>query len=217
MNKDEYKKKFKEDDAVGWLSIDKLTEELYTNQEPKHYGTLDKYGLGGEDPLDGVSIFESKNQQDHYHFVSYGMSNLYYDLENCGQEFSGWGFEFTFRLIPFEEDKEEPKWVISLMQNLAKYVFNSEKWFEDYHFIPANGPIRLNTETDISAIAFIEDPEMGIIETPNGHVQFLQMVGITTTEYEQLKQNPKTTEAKILLDRLTKENPLLITDLKRKQ
>lgn len=216
MNKDDYKNKFKEDDAVGWLSIDELTEKLYPNQEPKHYGTVIKYMLGGEDPLDGVSIYKSKNQNDHYHFVSYGMSNLYYDLENCEEEFSGWGFEFTFRLIPFDEDEEEPKWVVSLMQNLAKYVFNSKKWFEEYHFIPANGPIRSNTETDITAIAFVEDPEMGAIKTPNGNVQFLQMVGITSNEYEQLKQNPKTTETKILLDKLKKENPLLITDLKRK-
>ncbi|AXT54449.1 suppressor of fused domain protein [Aquimarina sp. AD1] len=216
MTKEEYKRKFEEDEAVGWLSLDKLTEKLYPNQEPKHYGTVIKYMLGGEDPLDGVSIYESKNQNNHYHFVSYGMSNLYYDLDNCEEEFSGWGFEFTFRLIPFEEDNEDPKWVISLMQNLAKYVFNSKKWFEEYHFIPANGPIRLNTETNIIAIAFVEDPEMGTIKTPNGNVQFLQMVGITTEEYEQLKQNPKTGETKIVLDRLKKENPLLITDLKRK-
>ncbi|MBQ4804010.1 suppressor of fused domain protein [Aquimarina sp. MMG015] len=216
MTKEEYKRKFEEDEAVGWLSLDKLTEKLYPNQEPKHYGTVIKYMLGGEDPLDGVSIYESKNQNNHYHFVSYGMSNLYYDLDNCEEEFSGWGFEFTFRLIPFEEDNEDPKWVISLMQNLAKYVFNSKKWFEEYHFIPANGPIRLNTETNITAIAFVEDPEMGTIKTPNGNVQFLQMVGITTEEYEQLKQNPKTGETKIVLDRLKKENPLLITDLKRK-
>ncbi|WP_027391967.1 suppressor of fused domain protein [Aquimarina latercula] len=216
MTKEEYKRKFEEDEAVGWLSLDKLTEKLYPNQEPKHYGTVIKYMLGGEDPLDGVSIYESKNQNNHYHFVSYGMSNLYYDLDNCEEEFSGWGFEFTFRLIPFKEDNEDPKWVISLMQNLAKYVFNSKKWFEEYHFIPANGPIRLNTETNITAIAFVEDPEMGTIKTPNGNVQFLQMVGITTEEYEQLKQNPKTGETKIVLDRLKKENPLLITDLKRK-
>ncbi|WP_196889435.1 suppressor of fused domain protein [Aureivirga sp. CE67] len=216
MKKDEYKSKFNEEDAVGWFSIDEVTTKLYPNQEPKHFGTIIKYMLGGEDPLDGVSIYESKNQKDHYHFVSYGMSNLYYDIENCEEEYSRWGFEFTFRLAPFDEDPEEPKWVVSLMQNLAKYVFNSKNWFEEYHFIPANGPIRLNTETDITAIAFIEDPEMGSIDTPNGKVQFLQMVGITTEEYKQLKLNPKTTEVKLLLEKLKKENPLLITDLKRK-
>jgi hypothetical protein len=42
------------------------------------------------------------------------------------------------------------------------------------------------------------------------------MVGITTSEYEQLKQNSNTNETKILLDRLKEKNPLLITDLKRR-
>lgn len=216
MNIEDYKTRFDEDDAVGWLSIDEVTDKLYPDQEPNHYATVIKYILGGEDPLDGVSIYKSNNQQEHYHLVSYGMSNLYYDTESADSEFSGWGFEFTFRLAPFEDDNDDPKWAVSLMQNLAKYVFDSKNWFEEYHFIPANGPIRLDTETDITAIAFVEDTEMGTIDTPNGKVQFLQMVGITTSEYEQLKQNSNTNETKILLDRLKEKNPLLITDLKRR-
>ncbi len=216
MNLDEYKKKYSEDDAVGWLAIDEAIGKLYPNQEPKHYGTVLKYMLGGEDPLDGVSIYQSESQSPHYHFVSYGMSGLYYDEESAGGEHSGWGFEFTFRLFPIEEDKDDPKWAIHLMQNLARYVFNSKKWFEAYHFIPANGPIRLGTETDITAIAFIQDEELGTIATPHGAVQFLQMVGITTEEYETLKKHPKTTETKKLLDSLKESNPLLITDLTRK-
>ncbi|HAA16044.1 MAG TPA: riboflavin biosynthesis protein [Cytophagales bacterium] len=216
MDQAEYKKRFGEEDAVGWLSIDKVTEALYPGQEPRHFGTVVKYMMGGPDPLDGVSIFTAQRQQEHLHLVSYGMSNLYYDEKAAGGEFSGWGFEFTFRLVPFDEDHGDPKWAISLMQNLGKYVFNSKKWFEEYHFIPANGPIRLDTETEITAVAFVQDPEMGTINTPHGQVQFLQLVGITAAEYEVLKKNPKTTETKKLLGQLKKDNPLLITDLKRK-
>ncbi|MBL3657187.1 suppressor of fused domain protein [Fulvivirga sediminis] len=216
MTKEEYKKKFDEDDAVGWLSMDAVTERIYPGQEPRNYGPNTRYILGGEDPLDGVSIYDSQKQQDHYHIVSYGMSNLYYDPESVKSEFSGWGFEFTFRLAPFEGDKEDPLWVAALMQNLAKYVFDSKNWFEEFHFITANGPIRLDTNTDITAIAFIEDPELGSINTPNGKLQFLQMVGITSQEYELLSKKPETTETKKLLSHLKKQNPLLITDLNRK-
>ncbi|MGI9527821.1 MAG: suppressor of fused domain protein [Weeksellaceae bacterium] len=219
MNLEEYRKKYKikgEEKPVGWLCIDEATEKLYPKQEPKHYATILKYSLGGEDPLDGVSMYKSETQQSHNHFVSYGMSNLYYDEESLGTEYSKWGFEFTFRLAPFEEDKGEPKWVVSLMQNLARYVFESGNWFEEYHFIPANGPIRLETETEITALAFIQDPELKKIDTPHGEVQFLQIVGITSSEYEKLKLNPTKEEAKKLLDKLQKDNPLLITDLNRK-
>jgi hypothetical protein len=216
MNLEEYKKQFKKDDAVGWISIDNKLEEIYPKQAPEHFAPLVSYSLGGEDPLDGISIYKSDKQENHFHFVSYGFSNLYYDEEAVKDEFSKWGFELTFRLKPFEQDNGDPKWVLALMQNLAKYIFSSKKWFEEYHFIPANGPIRLNTETEITALAFVLDPELGTINTPNGSVSFLQMVGITSAEYETLMKNPKKEETKKLLDELIKSNPLLITDLSRK-
>jgi len=214
MNKEEYIKKFTEDDAVGWLSIDAEVDKIYPNQEPQHFGTLIKYMLGGEDPLDGISVYESNEQEPHYHFVSYGFSELYYDEEKAGGEFSKFGFELTFRLK--KENNDQFHWAMNLMQNLAKYVFKSGKWFEEFHFIPANGPIKLESATDITALAFVLDPELGKIETPHGEVSFLQMVGLTTSEYEQLKLNPKLAETEKLMEKLKETNPLLITDLNRK-
>ena len=76
MNLEEYKQKFTEDDAVGWLAIDEKLNEIYGQQEPQHFGTIKKYMLGGKDPLDGISVYESQKQQDHYHIVSYGLSEL---------------------------------------------------------------------------------------------------------------------------------------------
>lgn len=214
MKKEDYKKQFIEDDAVGWLSIDAELEKIYPNQEPKHFGTLIKYMLGGEDPLDGISVYESNAQEPHYHMVSYGFSELYYDEEKAGGEFSKFGFELTFRLK--KENNENFHWAMNLMQNLAKYVFKSGKWFEEFHFIPTNGPIKLESDTDITALAFVLDPELKKIDTPHGEVSFLQMVGLTTSEYEQLKQNPKLVETEKLIEKLKATNPLLITDLNRK-
>ncbi|MFH6994514.1 suppressor of fused domain protein [Flavobacterium sp. FlaQc-48] len=214
MTLDEYKKEFSEDDAVGWLAIDKQLDELYPNQEPKHFAPPIPYMLGGEDPLDGISIYESKKQTDHFHFVTYGFSELYYDEEKLENEFSKWGFELTFRLKPFQDDSETPGWPIALLQNIAKYVFSSGNWFEEFHYMPANGPIRLETETEITALLFVNDPELEKIQTPHGEVSFLQIVGITSAEYDHLKENPETAEA--LYHKLKENNPLLITDLTRK-
>lgn len=74
--------------------------------------------LGGEHPLDGVSYYESKNQEDHYHFVTYGFSELYYNEEKVEGEFSKWGFELTFRLKPFEADNGNPSWAVALYKTL---------------------------------------------------------------------------------------------------
>lgn len=90
------------------------------------------------------------------------------------------------------------------------------RWFEENHYIPVNGPIRLNTDTEIVGFAFALDPELGKINTPHGEVSFLQLVGITSSELERLKANSTTSEVEKLINELKKENPLLITDLNRK-
>ncbi len=219
MTRKEYKEFYDEEDAVGWIEIDKKLHEVYVDQEPRHYAPPLHYMLGGEDPLDGVSIFDSDKQQFHRHLVSYGMSELYYDEEAAGGEFSKWGFEFTFRLNPFSEDADDPTWVVNMMNNLARYVIKSERWFEEYHVIPANGPIRLNSETeiDIVGVAFVLDPELGKIETPHGEVCFLQMVGLTSKEMARIKSSTSVyDEVKNVIEEMRKGNPLLITDLLRK-
>lgn len=143
------------------------------------------------------------------------MSDLYYNEDAVDNEFSKWGFEFTIRLKD-EKGMEDPLWAYNMMQNLARYVSQSEKWFEEFHFIPANGPIKLESDTDIVGLAFVIDPELGEIETPNGKVSFLQMVGITSKELKRLQDNPTLSEVEKLLNELRKDNPLLITDLERK-
>ncbi|NDV96279.1 suppressor of fused domain protein [Dysgonomonas sp. 521] len=219
MTQKEYKSTFDEDDAVGWHEIDKAVESLYGKQEPRHYAPPLHYMVGGTDPLDGVSIYDAEKQEHHRHLVSYGMSELYYNEEAAGGEFSKWGFEFTFRLKPFAEDGNDPTWVVNLMNNLARYVIKSGKWFEEYHVIPANGPIRLNskTEIDIVGIAFVLDPELGKIQTPHGEVAFLQMVGLTSKEMDRIKTSDSVyDEVKNVLEEIKAINPLMITDLTRR-
>ena len=87
MNLEEYKKQFNEDDSVGWNFIDKELVKIYSEQEPKHYAPTIHYALGGEEPLDGISIYKSEQQTKHFHFVTYGFSELYYDEESSGGEF----------------------------------------------------------------------------------------------------------------------------------
>ena len=215
MTLEEYKKRFNEDNSVGWDFIDTELRKIYSEQEPLHFAPTPHYALGGEEPLDGISIYKSDKQTKHFHLVTYGFSELYYDEESVGGEYSKYGFELTFRL-KMENKDDNINWACNLLQNLAKYVFKSGKWFEEFHFIPANGPIRSEFDTEITALAFVVDSELGKIETPHGEVMFLQMVGLTTNEYEELKQNPNTNETEKLIKKLRQNNELLITDLNRK-
>ena len=170
-----------DDLAMGWKAIERPLKELYPAQEPLHWGTIIRYRLGGNDPLDGISAYQSNHDRPHWHFVSFGMSELY--AKECeNKEYSGWGFEFTFRLTQGTNEAEPPMWVLSFLQNLARYVYESGNTFGPGHHMPLNGPIAHNTETDIQSIIFINDPELPPMETPNGKVACLQIVGITNDE-----------------------------------
>ncbi len=213
---EEYRKKYSDDDAPGWLAIDAAVKKIYLDQEPKHWAAVPHFSVGGQDPIDGISFYEAfENGEKYYHFVTYGFSSLYYDESLLENQFSKFGFELTFRLKPYMLDNDGPKWVFGLIQNIARYVFNSGKWFEEFHYMPANGPIRLESETKLTAIAFVLDPQLGRIETPHGEVQFLQMYGITDEEYRHLKDNQQ--DASQLFKSHAVDNPMFITDLMRER
>ncbi len=215
MDLDEYKRIYEDSDrAPGWEAIDERLAQFYPDQEPKHYGATPHYSLGGKDPIDGISIYNSRaGGIEHYHFVTYGFSELYFDEEAFGGQFSKFGFELTFRLVPYPEDEDTPHWAMHMLQNIARYVFESGKWFEPYHIMPANGPIRQDTDTLVQAILFVPDPELGSIQSPHGQVEFLQVFGITQAEYERTGGKLAQTEALASHHRMA--NPYFLTDLMR--
>ena len=218
MDLETYRATFKiEDDTPGWTAIDNALANVYGKTEPlTHWGTVIKYMLGGPDPLDGISVYASNaGGRPHWHIISYGFSELYYAEECVGKDFSKYGFELTFRLLTEPEwtVEKDSVWVASLMQNIARYIFSSGKWFDPYHWMPANGPIKLNDTTLIHGIVFVEDPELPAIDTPHGQVQFLQMVGVTDKEIAAIMDKSRTPEE--IIDTLCAVDPFLVCDLKR--
>jgi suppressor of fused len=106
---------------------------------------------------------------------------------------------------------EPPAWVLNFLQNLARYVFQSGRVFQCGDFMNANGPIAIDVDTKIRSVAFAEDPELPAIETPNGRVQFIQVVGITDDEELAIKQWATLKALGVFKQYL----PLLVTDLGR--
>ncbi|MEV4417717.1 suppressor of fused domain protein [Catellatospora sp. NPDC049609] len=197
-----------DDTTPGWDAIDAALARVYPGVEPLHYGTLIKFMLGGPDPLDGISLYR---REDHWHLIGYGMSELYTKEWEDPAE-SGWGFEFTIRVAAAPGDDEPPVWAASLLQNLARYVFASGNPFGPGHHMNLNGPISLaRPDTAIRAVAFADDPELGVIDTPHGRVRFLQVVGLTLEEYEAVER----WDTERLLGVLRGRLPLLVTDLDR--
>ena len=194
------------DETPGWTAIDGALARVYGEQEPAHFGTVIKWALGGNDPLDGMSAYR---RDDHWHYVSYGLSELY-EKESEDAETSGYGFELTFRL-KCTPGETPPVWPMSLMQNLARYVFTTGNGFAAGHHLNANGPIARDEDTKLTAVLFTEDSELKTIATPHGKVTFLQMVGIAPDELAAVQE--WTSDA--LTEMLAETNPLLLTDLAR--
>lgn len=200
------------DESPGWSAIDAALRPLYGDTEPYHLGTIHKWALGGPDPLDGISVYARTEPVPHWHFISYGMTELY-EKESENPDESGWGFEFTFRLARDPAEERPPVWAANLLQNLGRYVFQSGNWFEAGHHMNVNGPIAADRDdSEIRAVAFIEDPELGEISTPHGKVVFLQVVGLATEEYEALRR----WNGDGLMAALAPHLPLFVTDVDRR-
>jgi suppressor of fused-like protein len=147
----------------------------------------------------------------HWHYITLGLSELY-EKETNFEDISGFGIELSFRLLSGNE-KTPPVWVKHFLENLAAYIFESSEGFEVYQCLDAGGVICQDVDTLLTAIAFIEDKQLKTIETPNGKLQFLQVIGLSQKELQIFAGD----NYKLWLQSYLLDNPLAVTDLARKE
>lgn len=174
--------------SAGWQAISDACRRVYPDQQhPLHFGTIIGWAVGGPDPIDGISVYRAAEPYPHWHYVSYGFS-----APNDRQpgpverDAAGYGFELTFRLYDPQAltSAQAPMWPLNLMQNLARYVFESGNVFAGGDHMDLRGPICSNEQTSLSAIGVMADPDLGTIHTQRGRVQFLQILGLTAQDLQ---------------------------------
>src|SRR5438105_6801810 len=101
----------KTDDASGWDAIDAALRTIYGDREPYHVGTVVPYALGGPDPIHGISAYKNVDPRPHWHFVTYGFSELW-AKESSEPDVSGFGFELTFRPACHAKEEKPPTWAL---------------------------------------------------------------------------------------------------------
>jgi suppressor of fused-like protein len=195
----------------GWEAIETALKAVYGDQKPLHWGAPISYSLGGPDPIDGISAYRHDGDEPHWHLVTFGFSELY-AKESGDPGVSGCGFELTLRLPAQPEEAAPPGWALNFLQNLARYVFEYGAPFAAGHHLNLNGPICLESDTAIRAVLFGVDPELGSIQTLNGSLTFLQVVGVTLDELAAAKA----WDTLKLLEIMATRAPLLVTDLDRR-
>ncbi len=177
----------KEVQALGWDAITEECKRVYKGQEnPKHYGTLISFELGGKDPLQGISIYDGG---DYWHFVTYGLSELY-EKKSSVKEVSGYGMEFTFKLKKdnYENEENEIKCICGILQYIAKLTFTKGEIFKPYEYLYTGQTegIDCNKKSNITGFITIPDTLFHEINTPNGKVTFLEFIGVTDNELKAI-------------------------------
>uniref|UniRef100_A0A2P2HXG0 Suppressor of fused homolog n=2 Tax=Hirondellea gigas TaxID=1518452 RepID=A0A2P2HXG0_9CRUS len=209
---------------LGLEALFSACRRLYPEQpNPLQVTALVKYWLGGPDPLDYISMYEvpgnlKLNIPPHWHYISFGLSDIHgdgrvHEFVGPGQP-SGFGFELTMRLKREPTDKAPPTWPAALMQSLAKYVFQSESVLCVGDHVSWHSPLD-GSESRLQHMLMAEDSKLGSVATPNGNMQFVQVVGITSDELRAVQHWNGAGVLDIMKRSLVTGGPLLVTDLRR--
>lgn len=196
---------------IGWDSITEVFEKIYpTQKKPKHYGTLINWKFGGNDPLEGISIYDGG---EYWHFVSYGLSELF-EKESNNKDISGYGMEFTFKLKKdnYEDEEAEIKGICGILQSIARITFTQGEIFNSYEYLYTGQTegIDIRMKSNITGFITIPDKEINSIMTPNGKVDFVEFIGVTNDELVALRNNEL--DVKTLYNKLGSD----VTDYNRK-
>ena len=173
--------------APGWDAIEAEFLRVYPGQtDPKHYGTVVSWTMGGNDPLDGISIYDGGT---YWHFVSFGLTELY-EKECEDKEISGYGYELTFKLKKdhYENEENEIRNICGILQTVARLTFTQGEVFgpNEYIYTGQTAGIDSQRKSNLTGFILIKDPTVETIDTPNGKVEFLEIVGMTDAELKSL-------------------------------
>ncbi len=174
--------------ASGWDAITELCDKVYPNQKnPKHYGTIVSWQLGGNDPLQGISVYDGG---DYWHFITYGLSELYEKKSNI-KDISGYGMEFTLKLKKdnYENEENEIKCICGILQSIARITFTQKELFNVYEYLYTGQTegIDCNKKSNITGFITIPDNKFHEINTPNGKVRFVEFIGVTDSELKAIQ------------------------------
>jgi hypothetical protein len=79
---------------------------------------------------------------------------------------SGWGFELTVR-VP-ADGEQPPAWALRLLRQLGRYVYSGQRPIQAGHRMQPGGPITGSPGTRLTALAFVADPQLPNVDSPNG-------------------------------------------------
>ncbi|VVC41364.1 Suppressor of fused-like domain,Suppressor of fused C-terminal,Suppressor of fused, eukaryotic [Cinara cedri] len=213
--------------APGLDSLYMLCKRIYPDQwNPLQATTLLKYWLGGEDPLDYISMYNNPGDRmigipAHWHYIGFGLSNLHGDtrvhrFSKGPNAPSGFGFELTFRLLKDSEEHNPPTWPAHLMQSLAKYVFATGNTLYAGDHVSWHCGLD-GSRSRLQHMLMGEDPQLQVTGTPYGTVRFIQIVGVCLEELQAVQRWNGPGVLQILKRHSVTGGPWLVTNMRRSE
>ena len=173
-------------EALGWDAIDKLCDKVYPNQKnPKHYGAMIKWRLGGNDPLDGISVYDGG---DYWHFITYGLSELY-EKESEDKEWSGYGMELTLKLKKdhYENEEDEIRCICGILQSIARITFTQGELFNAYEYLYTGQTTGIDIKGTSNITGFITIPDDKFVEIKKSLTSFPTTISYVLVSDENIK------------------------------
>ncbi len=162
---------------------------------------------GSIEPFEVARVFRNTAEPEHWHYVTFGLSDLYGRTREIDTDFSGLGFELTMRVAA--EDETPPYGPLNALREMARYVYSSKRIFERGQYIDAGGPVAPGSNLEGFAVTL--DTQLGVVKSLSGRVEMLQVFGLTRDELEWVKDNDPET----LLRVMARVNPRLVTFINR--
>jgi hypothetical protein len=167
----------------GRDAITKRFLELYPSQNPPAYYDISA-DTSAQFALDGIGVYECAA---YHHFITYGLSELY-EKRSSDWEYSGYGFELTMRLkkSPLIDEREIVR-VCAVLKSLALYIRQNDFIVRPYEhiYLGFKNGIDTHARSKITGFVTVLD-DAGEINTPNGKVEFVQLIGATDKELQAL-------------------------------
>jgi len=159
-------------------AVDAELRAHYGDERRLHLGTLMRWRLGGPDPLDSMSIY--RHPEGHWHYVGLGLAE---------------------HLVKETNNAEPPRWPVALLNDIARYVFESRRPLAHGHFLERPGDPRGR------CWGLVRDPVLRPVETVNGRFTWLQLVALSEDELARLKGD----DYEKFLDAYRSGNPLFVS------
>jgi hypothetical protein len=193
--------------SPGWDALDAALAPHYGADPTRHVGFTPPPAFSTN--LQGCSAYAAEG---HWMFVTYGLSDLFGTEPRSEPGPSGHGFELTMRVRRGDEPVP-PDWPFAMLNELGKQVRGKGVPIKPGDRVDLRAPVTGHPQSDgppseLTVFAFRLDPVLKPIETPQGTVRFVQVVGVTAAE----KAEMLTTSTDGVLMQLSRGDPLLVLD-----